>query len=70
MATKDSETKKQSGSTSSREDQEPEAQSSARVRQKADEVREEADALVDQIDEILEENAETFVKSFIQKGGE
>ena len=42
----------------------------SQTRQKAEEIKEEADTLVDQIDEILEENAETFVKSFIQKGGE
>lgn len=72
MAAKDNETKKQSGSASgsSGDNQEPEAQASARTRQKSEEIREEADALVDQIDEILEVNAETFVKSFIQKGGE
>jgi ubiquitin-like protein Pup len=28
------------------------------------------DALVDEIDEVLEENAEEFVRSFVQKGGQ
>ena len=28
------------------------------------------DAILDEIDEVLESNAEDFVKSFIQKGGE
>jgi prokaryotic ubiquitin-like protein Pup len=28
------------------------------------------DAILDEIDEVLETNAEDFVKSFIQKGGE
>lgn len=29
-----------------------------------------ADDLLDEIDSVLEENAETFVRSFVQKGGE
>jgi ubiquitin-like protein Pup len=28
------------------------------------------DALLDEIDSVLEENAEDFVKSFVQKGGQ
>jgi len=31
---------------------------------------EDIDAILDEIDEVLETNAEDFVKSFIQKGGE
>jgi ubiquitin-like protein Pup len=31
---------------------------------------EELDRLVDEIDEVLEENAEEFVRSYVQKGGE
>lgn len=30
----------------------------------------EIDSLIDEIDEVLEENAEEFVRSYIQKGGE
>ena len=30
----------------------------------------DVDAILDEIDEVLESNAEDFVKSFIQKGGE
>ena len=30
----------------------------------------ELDKLVDEIDEVLEENAEEFVRSYVQKGGE
>ena len=32
--------------------------------------RGELDDLLDEIDEVLETNAEEFVKSYIQKGGE
>ena len=34
------------------------------------ELKESMDALVDEIDEVLEENAEEFVKSYVQRGGE
>ena len=30
----------------------------------------EVDKLIDEIDEVLEENAEEFVRGFIQKGGQ
>ena len=30
----------------------------------------EVDDLLDEIDEVLEENAEEFVKNYVQKGGE
>jgi len=33
-------------------------------------LKEEMDALVDEIDEVLEENAEEFVKNYVQRGGE
>lgn len=33
-------------------------------------LKEEADSLIDEIDEVLEENAEEFVKNYVQKGGE
>jgi ubiquitin-like protein Pup len=33
-------------------------------------LKEDIDALVDEIDNVLEENAEEFVKNYVQKGGE
>ena len=42
---------------------------SAAVEQ-ADELKDQSDGLLDEIDEVLESNAEEFVKSYIQKGGE
>ena len=35
-----------------------------------DEKTEEVDDLLDEIDSLLESNAEEFVRSFVQKGGE
>jgi ubiquitin-like protein Pup len=37
---------------------------------KASELKEEMDDILDEIDSVLEENAEEFVKSNVQKGGE
>jgi len=36
----------------------------------SDRLKGELDDLLDEIDEVLESNAEEFVKSYIQKGGE
>ena len=43
----------------------PEAKSAA-----GQELKAELDDLLDEIDEVLETNAEEFVKSYIQKGGQ
>lgn len=37
---------------------------------KGDELKEEMDELLDEIDSVLEENAEEFVKNYVQRGGE
>jgi ubiquitin-like protein Pup len=33
-------------------------------------IKEELDGLLDEIDSVLEENAEDFVRNYVQKGGE
>ena len=38
--------------------------------ERSDRLKGEMDDLLDEIDEVLESNAEEFVKSYIQKGGE
>lgn len=37
---------------------------------KSDGIDEDVDDILDEIDEVLETNAEDFVRSFIQKGGQ
>jgi ubiquitin-like protein Pup len=37
---------------------------------KGEKLKEEMDDILDEIDSVLEENAEEFVKSYVQKGGE
>lgn len=40
------------------------------VIEKGKKIKENIDNLLDEIDEVLEENAEEFVKNYVQKGGE
>jgi prokaryotic ubiquitin-like protein Pup len=37
---------------------------------KGEDLKAELDDLLDEIDEVLEENAEEFVRSYVQKGGQ
>jgi ubiquitin-like protein Pup len=37
---------------------------------KGEKLKEELDDLLDEIDEVLESNAEDFVRSYVQKGGQ
>jgi ubiquitin-like protein Pup len=41
-----------------------------KLAKKGQELKDEMDALIDEIDEVLEENAEEFVKNYVQRGGE
>ena len=38
--------------------------------EKADKLKAELDDLLDEIDEVLEDNAEEFVRNYVQKGGQ
>ena len=40
------------------------------VAERKEQLDEDIDAILDEIDDVLESNAEDFVKSFIQKGGQ
>lgn len=41
-----------------------------KLAEKGQELKEEMDNLLDEIDAVLEENAEEFVKNYVQRGGE
>ena len=39
-------------------------------RERHEKLSDDVDAILDEIDEVLEENAEEFVRSYVQKGGQ
>jgi ubiquitin-like protein Pup len=43
---------------------------SKKLAKKGEDLKDEMDTLVDEIDAVLEENAEEFVKNYVQRGGE
>lgn len=47
-----------------------EAEVDLKVSSNGEKLKAELDDLLDEIDEVLESNAEDFVKSYVQKGGE
>jgi ubiquitin-like protein Pup len=50
--------------------EQPERSEKSELTKKGAELKEELDELLDEIDDILEENAEEFVASYVQRGGE
>ena len=52
------------------EEQDSAPQSGEGVKERQDKLTDDVDAILDEIDEVLEENAEEFVRSYVQKGGE
>ena len=40
------------------------------VQERREKLNDDVDAILDEIDDVLEENAEEFVRSYIQKGGQ
>lgn len=59
-------TKRDSSKETAPEEETPTAKKDAKV----EEDKAAADALLDEIDSLLEANAETFVKEYVQRGGE
>ncbi|HEX5985225.1 MAG TPA: ubiquitin-like protein Pup [Nocardioides sp.] len=60
---------KQTKKTSETEET-PEVEANSDVAERKEQLDEDIDAILGEIDDVLETNAEDFVKSFIQKGGE
>jgi ubiquitin-like protein Pup len=47
-----------------------EADTASDVAERHEKLTEDVDAILDEIDDVLETNAEDFVRSFVQKGGQ
>lgn len=69
MAEKDTGGQKQT-SRRTEEVEETQAATGEDVQERHDKLSDDVDAILDEIDEVLEENAEEFVRSYVQKGGE
>jgi ubiquitin-like protein Pup len=48
----------------------PQEEVESDLKERQDKLNNDVDAILDEIDEVLEENAEEFVRSYIQKGGQ
>lgn len=72
MATRDTGDGQQRASRRAEEtdEVEAEAQSGSDVKERHEKLSEDVDSLLDEIDDVLEENAEEFVKGYVQKGGQ
>jgi ubiquitin-like protein Pup len=69
MSTKDTGGQKQT-TRRAEETEEAEAGTTAEVSERHEKLTDDVDAILDEIDEVLEENAEEFVRSYVQKGGQ
>jgi prokaryotic ubiquitin-like protein Pup len=47
-----------------------EARPASNMKDRGETLKEDLDRIIDEIDEVLEENAEEFVKNYVQRGGE
>ncbi len=71
MATRDTGGQSQTGRTRQGEDVEDvTTEANPEVAERHAEITEDVDDLLDEIDSVLEENAEEFVRGYVQKGGE
>jgi ubiquitin-like protein Pup len=70
MASKDSDSGQQKASRRTEETDEVQAESTSDVQERNEKLTDDVDALLDEIDDVLEENAEEFIKGYVQKGGQ
>ena len=70
MATKDTGGGQSRATRREDEVEEVAAEETSDVQERVGKLTDDVDALLDEIDDVLEENAEDFVRGYIQKGGE
>lgn len=72
MATRDTGGQSQSGKSRRDSDVEDETAPAVNpeVAERQEKITEDVDDLLDEIDSVLEENAEEFVRGYVQKGGQ
>jgi prokaryotic ubiquitin-like protein Pup len=62
--------KKGSGTTRTTETETEVADATPATSERGEKIKAELDDLLDEIDEVLEDNAEEFVRNYVQKGGQ
>jgi len=62
--------KKGSGTTRTTETETEVADAAPATSERGEKIKAELDDLLDEIDEVLEDNAEEFVRNYVQKGGQ
>jgi prokaryotic ubiquitin-like protein Pup len=70
MAEKGTEGPQRGSRRSSETDDVVEETTNSELKERQGKLNEDVDSILDEIDEVLEENAEEFVRSYIQKGGQ
>jgi prokaryotic ubiquitin-like protein Pup len=72
MATKDTGGGQQRAthSTEEVEEQAQDTEASDDLKDRHEQMSDDVDSILDEIDDVLESNAEDFVRSFVQKGGQ
>jgi prokaryotic ubiquitin-like protein Pup len=70
MATRDTGGQSQSGKGRREEVEDVTTEANPEVAERLEEISEDVDDLLDEIDAVLEENAEEFVRGYVQKGGQ
>jgi prokaryotic ubiquitin-like protein Pup len=69
MATKDAGGQKQT-TRRTEEVEETQEATAEELQERKEKLDDDVDAILDEIDEVLEENAEEFVRAYVQKGGQ
>jgi ubiquitin-like protein Pup len=72
MATRDTNDGQQHATRSNDEVEEvqEESRTADELKERQEKLSDDVDSILDDIDDVLEENAEDFVRSFVQKGGQ
>jgi ubiquitin-like protein Pup len=70
MATRETGGGQSRASRRTEETDEVEANAETDVQERHEKLSEDVDAILDEIDDVLEENAEEFVRGYVQKGGQ
>jgi ubiquitin-like protein Pup len=70
MATKDPGGGQARASKKTQDAEQTEDVDTTELEERQEQLSEDVDAILDEIDEVLEENAEDFVRAYVQKGGQ